>query len=226
VARRLGLIPLLARMRQNYRDLRGAGGYERAFGEAIEQAIRAGDVVWDVGANVGFYTERFLQAVGETGRVVAFEPMPTCHAELLRRLGGLSRLAIHRIALAGEASTMQMALTDDPLGTTGRLVAARGNRADGYAAVRVERADALIEANEAPQPDVAKIDVEGYELDVLRGFGEKVSGLRALFIEVHFGLLERRGMRHAPSDIVSLLERQGFEVHWVDASHLSAIKAG
>jgi hypothetical protein len=46
-----------------------------------------------------------------------------------------------------------------------------------------------------------------------------------VFCEVHFGILERRGDRHAPARIQWLLNAAGFEVRWADASHIAAHKA-
>jgi hypothetical protein len=75
------------------------------------------------------------------------------------------------------------------------------------------------------KPDVVKIDVEGFELEVIRGMRSVLGSVRAAFIEVHFGLLEERGMRQAPSEIVAELKGLGFNtVKWVDASHIMAIR--
>ena len=51
--------------------------YEARFMRALNARVRPGDVVWDIGANVGMYTQQFAHAVGRSGRVIAFEPAPT-----------------------------------------------------------------------------------------------------------------------------------------------------
>ena len=48
--------------------------------------------------------------------------------------------------------------------------------------------------------------------------------LRVVAIEIHFALLEERGLRDAPSDIVADLRRNNFNVHWTDPSHIIAIR--
>ena len=53
-------------------------GYESRFDNALLSHINTGDRVWDVGANVGFYTAKFAEKVGPTGVVVAFEPVREC----------------------------------------------------------------------------------------------------------------------------------------------------
>jgi hypothetical protein len=61
----------------------------------------------------------------------------------------------------------------------------------------------------------------------LAGLGSVLSRprCRAVFCEVHFAILERRGHRHAPARIQRLLNTAGFKVRWVDASHIAAHKS-
>jgi hypothetical protein len=76
-----------------------------------------------------------------------------------------------------------------------------------------------------PQPDVVKIDVEGFEPEVIRGMPNALRSVRAAFVEVHFAILENRGMLQAPSDIVANLRSLGFTtIKWVDASHIMALR--
>ena len=51
-------------------------GYEANFDEALLARIDKGDIVWDVGANIGYYTKKFTEATGPDGFVAAFEPIP------------------------------------------------------------------------------------------------------------------------------------------------------
>jgi len=71
-------------------------------------------------------------------------------------------------------------------------------------------------------PNVIKMDVEGFEEEVLQGMGEILVSplLRSILIEVHFMKLELRGRATAPIRIEKLLRKTGFATNWVDASHL------
>ena len=71
-----------------------------------------------------------------------------------------------------------------------------------------------------------KVDVEGFEEEVLQGMGEMLtsSELRSVLVEVHFMKLELRGKATAPVRIEKLLRGKGFKTNWVDASHLFATR--
>jgi hypothetical protein len=93
--------------------------------------------------------------------------------------------------------------------------------------VSVLRPDVAIRTYGVAVPNLVKVDVEGFELEVLRGFGELLDSpeLRSIFVEVHFTLLHERGLGSAPTEIVSLLTRHGFKVEWLDLSHLCAVRS-
>jgi hypothetical protein len=76
-------------------------------------------------------------------------------------------------------------------------------------------------------PTFLKVDVEGSELDVFEGMTSALSsdGCRAVFCEVHFGLLAERGQPYASKEIAALLSRCGLtDQRWIDPSHLAAVR--
>jgi FkbM family methyltransferase len=196
------------------------GGYEAAFDDALFAEIAPGDVVWDVGANVGYYTRKFAEAVGPGGRVVAFEPFPATIARLRAEVAGLQTVKVLPIALGAQSSTMTMRGGADSLGATSRIVC--DGPAEAGTEVEITTGDAVIACELSEIPTVAKIDTEGFELDVLQGMQKLLSTLtlRAVFVEVHFSLLADRGLANAPGEIERLLKAAEFGVHWVDPSHI------
>src|SRR5262249_41973037 len=152
-------------------------------------------VVLDVGANVGSYTLLFAMWAGAAGRVFAFEPAPEAREGLRMHvaLNGLAdRTEIVPVAASSAVGTARFHVD----GSSGaNAIAAAGQRGDA-ASIDVETTtiDAFCERRRL-RPDVIKIDVEGAELDVLRGARRvlRQPGLQA-FLEFHPSVWASRGV--------------------------------
>jgi FkbM family methyltransferase len=225
VGRRTGINPWLARLRQ-------PRGYEARFERAMFAALRPGDCVWDVGANVGHYTAAFALRVGASGHVVAFEPSPVNFARLTSHLVGFDNVTPLRLALGSATGELPFEQGADELGATSHIceaaVAGRppsqppSPSRPGSFLVPVERGRDLVASGRARMPTFIKIDTEGHELEVLHGLGELLDApeLRVLCIEMHFGLLAKSNREHAPRFVEKALVAARFAVSWPDASHL------
>lgn len=141
--------------------------------------LRPGDVFVDVGANVGSYT---ILASAEVGaRTVAIEPVPSTFGVLRANLmlNGLDHLVDARnIGLGGEKGTIKFTKR---LGTVNHV--ATGNDTDTID-VPIETLDDVVAEN---TPQVIKIDVEGYEAEVLRGGRRALANpeVKALIVELN-----------------------------------------
>ena len=139
------------------------GSYEPAKVELVARLTRPGMVAFDIGAHVGLYTILFSQLTGSTGRVVAFEPLPS-NVQYLRehvRLNGLANVTIVQSAVAERQGRSRFTRTASTY--TGHLAN------DGDIQVDQVGIDQLIAADSVPAPDLMKIDVEGAEEEVLAG---------------------------------------------------------
>jgi FkbM family methyltransferase len=198
-------------------------GYEDSFRSAMLACIRPGDCVWDVGANIGLYSELFAVAAGNSGKVISFEPSHACVAILKERLRGRASGASWEIvpaALSDKDGEARFSVVDGDTAPSNHL--ARSDEASTVP-VQVVRGDALVAAG-YEVPAVVKIDVEGFEGEVLDGMGTVLEdpSLRAVCVEIHFQMLTERGRPREPTRIARLLEGHGFIVEWVDMSHLIA----
>jgi len=219
-ARHFGLIPALSRIRGLVRP-NEAAKYESAFGAALFESVREGDCVWDVGANVGFYSDALAERVGSAGLVCAFEPAPKCFEALRQKESG--NLKALNLALGNTEATLALALADNPLGTTHSLAQTTSGPS---VIVKVVPGDLMVERHGLRVPNVIKIDVEGFEEEVIEGLSHTLPNkdCRAVFCEVHFSILDERGQRQAPARIQTALKQYGFATRWVDSSHLAAIR--
>ena len=133
--------------------------------------LETGDVVYDIGSNIGQYTVVLAKAVGKTGCVVAFEPQRDSYDALVAnvKLNGPEKVQAYRKAL-GEDNRAGELLVKGTLNRHSNLLDGPGTEvADGSEDVDVVRGDDFVLSGSLPLPWVVKVDVEGYEYHVLRG---------------------------------------------------------
>jgi FkbM family methyltransferase len=180
------------------------GAYEPFVLEAIGRFTRPGMTAYDVGAHIGFITLALARAVGEAGRVVAFEPLPA-NLERLRanlELNGLSgRVEVVEAAVGESAGRRQFQVHTSV--SMGRLAAA-GAQAGTGSEVEVLALDAYAE-DQAAAPDLIKMDIEGGEAGALRGMHRLLRRSRPiLLLELHEG--------QAAGPLLEVLRQAGYEI--------------
>ncbi|MCH7944857.1 MAG: FkbM family methyltransferase [Armatimonadetes bacterium] len=171
--------------------------------------LRQGDVVFDVGANIGTHAIAFAKTVGEGGRVAAFEPEPDTAQRLEDNvvLNGLLNVSVHRFGLGPSESTATLYVDARPGSGLHSMSPAEGRTTQQ---VRVARGDDLVATGALPAPNVIKIDVEGAELGVLEGLAQALRGpaCRLVLCEVHADMLSLGG--RAPEEVEQWLRDAGF----------------
>jgi FkbM family methyltransferase len=132
---------------------------------AFESLLRPGDVVWDVGAHIGFFSLLASRLVGPAGEVVAFEPVAQNRSRLKKNL---SLNPVQNVSVRSEAvAAISGKAVLHPRGSSSMWSLIQdGRRANGLLAVCITLDDV---ARETGAPALIKVDVEDAELDVLRG---------------------------------------------------------
>jgi FkbM family methyltransferase len=162
------------------------GLYEAPVQAAVAAELRAGDVVLDVGANIGFLTVLAARLVGPAGRVVAFEPVPG-NAQLVRRNAALNRQTQVEVvpAAVGDRDGTATLVLARHAGGAALEGADRPPDACGELSVPVVTLDGWLAANAGRLPGpvrLVKIDVEGAEAAALRGADALLRGQRPLVL--------------------------------------------
>ncbi|MFD1514293.1 FkbM family methyltransferase [Halomarina rubra] len=180
---------------------------ETALVEAFVTELEPADVVWDIGACVGTYACLAATVVTE-GHVVAFEPEPTNALRLEENLAGNSpshRWTVLPVALAERDQSAKLERGVVEPGSGHHFL----SPLDEGLPIRARRGESLV-ANGTPAPTVLKIDVQGAELDVLRGLGTTLDTVQRIYAELHVEKTARYGT--SADEVEEFLIEQGFTI--------------
>ena len=182
--------------------------------------IHQGDCVWDIGANVGYYTSSYAEKAGPDGEVVAFEPSPENFALLQQSVSSIPTVQCLHCGLGKTVGQMSIEQGEDRLGTMSKV----SYDTSAGPTVTIETGDHLVGDGTLRQPTVIKIDVEGFEWEVLQGCERLLANkeLRVIGIEIHFGILDSNDQSDVPKQIERALKNAGFTANWPDSSHIVA----
>jgi FkbM family methyltransferase len=139
----------------------------------VDELVRRGDLVIDIGASQGVYAARLSQLVGRRGRVIAFEPNPENFRGLEAVTGALPNVEAHPMGLSDSAKEVELHIPiiagERQLGLGAVSVAGRRTSLEHEAVpVSLETLDAVVPPDMG-QVAFVKCDVEGHEFAVLRG---------------------------------------------------------
>jgi FkbM family methyltransferase len=184
----------------------------RDNGESVEEmasflhVASSAHLLFDVGAAKGVFSEIFC-LMQPASRAVAFEPSPALadSAAVLAAMNGCqSRLHLRRCAVGAKAGSHMARLY--PWGYVGVDDAGKEGAS---IQVDVTSIDEEIEQR-GLEPDLLKIDVEGYEYEVLLGAKRLLERRKPpICLELHLDLLERRGVE--PRHVLAELESHGYQ---------------
>jgi FkbM family methyltransferase len=196
--------------------------YEPAVAARIRALLSLGMVFCDVGANLGVFSLLASRLVGDSGRVLAFEPVPANYEVLKRNveLNGCTNVRIVTKAVSDQPGTATIHLSEfcgchsllpHPAKETGTILSIEAVRLDSLPELR--------------RIDLLKIDTEGTELQVLQSLGP----IRPshILLECNTACLEAGGSSGA--EFLRALRKLGFdEIENLDApsAGLSPIEAG
>ncbi|MXO90663.1 FkbM family methyltransferase [Pontixanthobacter aquaemixtae] len=202
------------------------GYFDEALTSVINGMLRPGMTFVDIGANFGTYTVIGAQIVGPQGRVVAIEPVPPIGQMLFETVamnGFDDRCEVLRVAAGAEdgtatifgfgsrqgGNTLLEHIADDARDKLGQEVTQHE--------VPVRTLDGIVEELELTRIDFMKIDVEGFEQQVLKGGRKTIQSMRpTLLLEWHACFFDERGNDpRAYYDV--LTEDLGYELFRVES---------
>ncbi len=188
------LTRILIATREGQRWYDGFNVTDGPFIDALRM-IGEGQTVFDCGAHHGVNALLYSRMVGPSGRVVAFEPYPINFkmAELNARLNGRQNIELFNLALSSESGRTKASLIE-------QCIVMANERADDTVFLDLVPLDQFAHL----RPNFIKIDVEGAEIDALKGSTEILKQKPKLYVEVHPELLPRFGRNAA--DVFDLVK--------------------
>ena len=193
-----------------YLHLHKLGWMGRAERAALTRLVRPGMTVVEVGSNLGLYTVLLSRLVGAKGHVLAFEPDPNL-APLLKWSGaasGCDNILIHAKALGRKRDrlmlhTLSVNSGDNHLSDGGGRLFRRSVEVE--VVTMDEVAPGLV-------PDLVKIDVQGWELEVLRGMGHLLDRCPEVTLYFEYWPAGFRRAGYSPEELIAFLSSQGFQL--------------
>jgi FkbM family methyltransferase len=185
------------------------GGHEPRTMATVRRCVSTGDTALDIGANAGYYTLPLAQFVGPTGRVVAFEPTQWAYEKLQANVGlnDFANIRTEKLALSDSAAERDIASSETAFRASWPL--AGGPQLRPAELVQFVRLDDYVRGENIDSVDFVKIDVDGFELRVLRGAVETLRRFRPPVL-VEIGKETEAEVGDDPLELVRLLDQLGY----------------
>src|SRR5215207_11507363 len=174
--------------------------YERQTRTALRELVIPGALVLDIGANIGAHTLPLARHVGPNGRIIAFEPTDFAFRKLNRNLELNPELAsrvtaCHCFLTATNSDRAPLAVYSSwPLAQEPGLHAKHLGREMRTEAVQARSLDSVLSELGDGRVQLVKLDVDGFECEVLRGATRLLSHTRPVFVmELAPYVLDERG---------------------------------
>lgn len=190
--------------------------YEPSVSSLFCSLIEKGMTVVDVGANLGYYTLLAAKRVGDNGLIIAFEPNPFMF-DLLQeniRINGWKNVQAFQLAVSDSEGKRQFNLPKLNVAAASFTIWNENDVAESIT-VNAVSLDCFLQVD----PDIIKIDVEGAELEVLRGMREiLVKGKVKVMCEVHPAQLSSLG--YSVKEIEEILNQYNYNIYLISEERL------
>lgn len=163
----LGFIWKLDTKRYIDREILNNGVFEPYATALVQQLLKPGMVVGDIGANFGYYTLQFGRLVGQSGYVYAFEPVSRYRKRLLEhlKLNDITNVEVINKALSNKIGKAQIYVGE----CSGTFHWCAPKDAEEVQEVPVTTFDAFVQEHKIQKLDFLKVDVDGHEPNFLQG---------------------------------------------------------
>jgi FkbM family methyltransferase len=188
------------------------GGHEPRTMATVRRCVSTGDTALDIGANAGYYTLPLARLVGPIGRVVAFEPTQWAYEKLRVNVGlnDFANIRTEKLALSDSAGKREVTSSEMAFRASWPLTG--GPQSRPAELVEFVTLDDYVAAENLDSVDFVKIDVDGFELRVLRGAADTLRRFRPQLL-VEIGKATEAEIGDDPLELVRLLGELGYSFY-------------
>lgn len=196
----------------------------------LDQLAAPGMTMLDIGAHVGYYSRRYAKALGNNGRIFAFEPHPRTFATLQHNVKRLPQVTAVQLALAEQEGTAElhdylMMSASGSLHYDESMVALQKSQTHDtdiaprigqtFAAqtftVRTMPVDDFLAQQGIEQVDLVKMDIEGAEIGALRGMKRTIANSPTLVLVMEYNPQALKAFGHDPITALNEVRSFGFQ---------------
>jgi len=188
--------------------------YEQFETQIIKKEVKEGDVVLDIGANIGYYTVILSKLVGEKGKIIAFEPDPENFVLLKKnvKINNCENVTLVQKAVSDETRKLKLYLSEDNKGDHRIYDAGEGRK---YIEIEAISLDDYFK-NYSRKIGLIKMDIQGAEPVAIQGMTLLLEKNKDVKIITEFEpfLLKKFGVE--PKEYLKLLMRHDFRLHFLN----------
>jgi len=189
------------------------GVYEKESTEIVKRIIEKGDIVVDVGANIGYYTLLFAKLVGPNGKVYAFEPEPKNFNILKKniKINGYNNVKLVQKAVSSITGKTKLYIASDNMGSHSMI---KNDQKEIISIDSIRLDDYFHEYKEKIK--FIKLDIEGNEMEAIKGMISILKKNSEIKIMTEFNpfMLQKSGIE--PKKYLEFLKEFDFKIYFPD----------
>jgi len=191
------------------------GTYEELEAKIMEEKIKVGNIVVDVGANIGLHTLNMARIVGNTGQVFAFEPDPS-NFEILKKnvkINNYKNIILEQKAVGDKHGRTTLYQSDHP---GKHRIFPQTEQAKSQVQVELTNLDNYFDSDMIDKINFIKIDVEGLEFSVLKGMKNILKNSKKIKILFEFMPENTMEVGFTPIELLNYLTSNNFKLYCMD----------
>lgn len=198
--------------------------FENLLEHVYRKLLKEGDTVIDIGAHTGRHLRPILEIIGASGKAIAFEPLPFAYAALLETINS-ENLQLHNVALSNKTGDFEFIHATGSPEESGLLQRNYNNPEIAQPraiTVSVKKLDEY--TTELQTLNYIKIDIEGAEIDCLKGAKDALTRLRPI-ISVEYGSPSFSVYGNKPETLFHLAKENNYVLYDIFLNRLGDIES-